>query len=132
MKSSTVESAIEFTKMWCNLFVGDSPKIKEAIDYFDEKAPILIPNIPFRLTRDADQEEVIFSHLNDGRGLVHYWQVLEPQVVEMGDVAVVTYYARYNIGRLGESKTQCAKETLVLNRTSPESKWRIAHMHNSF
>jgi hypothetical protein len=112
MKQSTIDSAENFTRYWCQLFVGENPKIEEAIQCFDEKASILIPNIPFRLNRAADAEEVSFSHLTDGRGHVHYWQ-------------------GYNIGRTGESTIKCAKETLVLERKDSDSKWRIIHMHNS-
>lgn len=123
------ESAIDFTKMWCNLFVGDNPDIKKAINYFDEKATILLPNLPYRINRKEDEEEILFSHIKDGRGHIYFWQVLEPQVVQSGNIAIVTYYARYNIGRKGESVVKCAKETLVL--TKDKNNWKIMHMHNS-
>jgi ketosteroid isomerase-like protein len=129
MSSELETSALQFTRMWCALFVGDSPDIRRAMAYFAETASILLPNLPYRLGRDEDTEEVLFSHLVDGRGHVHFWQVLEPQTVLTKDVAVVSYYARYNIGRKGESAIKCAKETLVLLRT--ENDWRILHMHNS-
>ena len=128
MKNSQ-ESAIEFTRMWCNLFVGDNPDIKKAIKYFDEKATILIPNLPYRINREEDEEEILFSHIKDGRGHIHFWQVLEPQVIQSGNISIVTYYARYNIGRKGESIVKCAKETLVLAKG--ENDWKIMHMHNS-
>jgi ketosteroid isomerase-like protein len=125
------KSAIEFTKMWCNLFVGDNPNIKKAIQYFDEGATIIIPNVPFRISRDEDEEEIHFSHIVDGRGHIHFWQVIEPKVIQFGDFSVVTYYARYNIGRKGDSVVKCAKETLVLVKNKDANDWKILHMHNS-
>jgi hypothetical protein len=97
--------------------------------YFAETASILIPAVPYRLSREDDTEEIVFSHLVDGRGHIHFRQVLEPQVVLTGRVAVVSYDARYNIGRRGESAIKCAKETLVLVRNDDD--WTIVHMHNS-
>jgi ketosteroid isomerase-like protein len=130
MNSPDLErSAVEFTRMWCELFVGATPNISRAMGYVAETASILIPHVPFRLSRQADQEEIQFSHLVDGRGEVHFWQVLEPHVVLTGDVAVVSYYARYNIGRKGESVIKCAKESLVLVRQGGD--WMIVHLHNS-
>jgi ketosteroid isomerase-like protein len=122
-------SAIAFAKMWCNLFAGDKPDIKKAIGYFDEKAIIMVPGSPYRLDRVQDEEEILFAHLVDGRGSIHYWQVIEPQVFQSGDFAVVTYYNRYNIGKKSESIIKCAKETLVLLKK--ENDWKIIHMHNS-
>jgi ketosteroid isomerase-like protein len=129
MGSDPERSAVEFTKMWCNLFVGDEPDIQQAMAYFADAASILIPNLPYRLGREEDMEEILFSHRVDGRGHIHFWQVLEPRVVLVGDVAVVSYYARYNIGRTGESAVKCAKESLVLVRRGGD--WTIVHMHNS-
>jgi hypothetical protein len=129
MDSVTEQSAVEFTKMWCNLFVGDRPDVERAMAYFADEAAIVIPGVPYRLRRSEDQEEIAFSHLVDGRGHVHFWQVLEPHVVIAGNMAVVTYYARYNVGRLRESVIKCAKETLVLARDG--AAWRIVHLHNS-
>jgi ketosteroid isomerase-like protein len=129
MDADLRESALEFTRMWCNLFVGDSPDIGKAMQYFEESASILIPSTPYRLRPEEDGEEIHFSHLVDGRGEVHFWQVLEAQVDLVGDVAIVSYYARYNIGRKGESVVRFAKESLVLIRRAND--WRIVHMHNS-
>jgi hypothetical protein len=129
MVSELERSAIDFTRMWCALFVGDQPDIPRAMGYFADGATILVPHIPYRLTPEADEEEIHFSHLVDGRGHVHFWQVLEPHVAVVRDVAVVCYYARYNVGRQGESVIKCAKESLVLARTGDD--WRIVHMHHS-
>jgi hypothetical protein len=116
--------------MWCELFVGDNPDIRRAMQYFTESATILIPHAPYRLSPGADEEEIHFSHLVDGRGHVHFWQVLEPHVAVVAEgVAVVCYYARYNAGRKGESVIKCAKESLVLVRADDD--WRIVHMHHS-
>jgi hypothetical protein len=130
MKATDVEtSAVAFTKMWCGLFVGHDPDIPRAMRYFSATASILIPGVPYRLTPESDREEILFSHLEDGRGEVHFWQVLEPQVVLCENVAIVSYYARYNVGRKGESNIKCAKESLVLLREGDS--WTIVHMHNS-
>lgn len=129
MLSESERSVLDFVRTWCNLFVGDRPDIPKAMECFGEAASILIPNIPYRLGRVEDQEEIIHSHLVDGRGHIHFWQVLEPQVLVAGDVAVVSYYARYCIGRTGESTIKCAKESLVLRRHHAD--WRIIHLHNS-
>jgi hypothetical protein len=123
------KSAVEFTRLWCNLFVGHKPQISQAMECFASNASILIPNIPYRLGPEEDNEEINFSHLVDGRGEVHFWQVLEPKAFVIGDVAVVSYYARYNVGLKGESTIKCAKETLVLARQ--DESWQIVHMHNS-
>lgn len=122
-------SAIDFTEYWCKLFVGEHPDVDTAVGHFTEEAPILIPGLPYRLTRETDREEVVYSHLVDGRGHVHFWQVLEPRVTLAGEAAIVTYYARYCVGRVGESVIKTAKETLVL--VPSQDSWRIAHMHNS-
>ena len=108
---------------------GDEPAIERAMQCFTDEASILIPSTPYRLRREDDQEEIHYSHLVDGRGHVHLWNVLEPQVSIAGDVAVVSYYARYCVGRRGESVIKCAKETLVL--VCHEGDWKILHMHNS-
>jgi Calcium/calmodulin dependent protein kinase II association domain len=129
MASELERSAIEFTRQWCALFVGDKPDIRRAMDEFTDTASILIPNVPYRLTRRDDEEEIHFSHVVDGRGQVHFWQVLEPHVVMAGGAAVVSYYARFNVGRAGESVIRCAKESLVLVRAG--TSWKIAHLHNS-
>jgi ketosteroid isomerase-like protein len=129
MSTDAERTAVAFVRTWCNLFVGDQPDIASAMQCFDDGASILIPNIPYRLGRDEDHEEILHSHLVDGRGHIHFWQVLEPRVVVVGDVAVVSYYARYCIGRTGESTIKCAKESLVLLRH--EADWKIIHMHNS-
>jgi hypothetical protein len=115
--------------MWCNLFVGHQPDIEGAMSHFADVASIVIPSLPYRLRRDEDKEEILFSHLVDGRGHIHFWQVLEPSVVVVGNVAVVCYYARFNVGRQNESTTKCAKESLVLVRH--DDNWKIVHMHNS-
>lgn len=115
--------------MWCNLFVGEHASIEEAIAYFAEDASIFTPNLPYRIDRDEDHEEIVHSHRVDGRGLIHYWQVLEPTARIRHNVAVVTYYARYCIGREGETSTKTAKETLVL--VPAGEGWTIMHMHNS-
>jgi ketosteroid isomerase-like protein len=127
--SALEQSAIDFTRMWCELFVGESPDIPRAMQYFIDDASILIPSLPYRLRRADDEQEITFSHLVDGCGHVHFWQVLEPAAIVHGDVAVVSYYARYNVGRKGESAVKCAKESLVLVRSGDD--WRIIHMHNS-
>jgi ketosteroid isomerase-like protein len=129
MKHQSENSAVEFAKMWCGLFVGDNPNIKKAIQYFDENATIMIPGAPYRFTRNQDEEEILFAHLVDGRGHIHYWQVIEPVAIETGNIAIVTYYNRYNIGKKGESVNKCAKETLILEKNNTE--WKILHMHNS-
>jgi ketosteroid isomerase-like protein len=130
MTTSELEtSAVEFTRMWCGLFVGAKPDIRRAMTYFTDDASILVPHVPYRLGPAEDTEEILFSHLVDGRGEVHFWQVLEPRVYLVRDVAVVSYYARYNVGRKGESAIKCARETLVLTRSHHE--WKIVHMHNS-
>jgi hypothetical protein len=131
MESKSKESAIEFIKMWCDLFVGEESEIEKAIQFFDPNATIILPSVPYRLGRKEDEEEILFSHLADGRGHIHFWQVIEPQVTQVSDIAVVTYYARYNIGRKGESLVKCAKETLVLAGGPDNGDWRIIHMHNS-
>lgn len=122
-------SAVQFTRMWCELFVGETPDIAGAMGYFADDAAILIANLPYRLRPKEDSEEIHFSHLVDGRGHVHFWQVLEPAVTIVDNVAVVSYYARYNVGRKGESTIKCARESLVLARN--DTGWRIVHLHNS-
>jgi hypothetical protein len=129
MAADLERSAVEFVRMWCELFVGKTPDVARAMGYFRDEAAILIPSTPYRLTPAADREEIEFSHLADGRGEVHYWQVLEPHATVVDNVAVVSYYARYNVGRPGESTTKSAKESLVLVRV--DGNWRIVHMHNS-
>jgi hypothetical protein len=129
MTADLEHSAIEFTRMWCELFVGDAPAIERAMQHFSDDASILIPSVPYRLRRADDEQEITFSHLVDGRGHVHFWQVLEPEAIIHGDTAVVSYYARYNVGRTGESTMKYAKESLVLVRSGDG--WRIIHMHNS-
>ena len=129
MNSDLENSAIAFAKMWCNLFVGDEPDIERATRYFAVDASIWIPGVPYRIDREVDREEIVFSHRVDGRGHIHFWQVIEPNAVIVDEVGIVTYYARYNIGRRSESTTKCAKETLILRRDGEE--WTILHMHNS-
>jgi ketosteroid isomerase-like protein len=129
MTSNLESSAEDFTRLWCSLFVGDTPDVARAIECFDEEATILVPGLSYRIGRDEDAEEINFSHLVDGRGHIHFWQVIEPRVQIIGDAAVVSYYARYNIGRAGESATRQAKETLVLTRQADD--WKIVHLHNS-
>jgi hypothetical protein len=123
------KSAVDFTRMWCELFVGDKPDIARAMSCFTDDASILVPGVPYRVRRDDDREEILFSHLVDGRGHIHFWQVLEPHVILVEPAVVVSYYARYNIGRKGESSIRCAKESLVLVRKDQD--WRIVHLHNS-
>lgn len=129
MDNNIEKSAVEFAKMWCELFVGENPDIRSAMNFFDEKATIFVPNTPFRIGKADDEEEINFSHLVDGRGQINFWQVIEPQVTCFGDNAIVTYHVRYNIGRKGESVMKYGKETLILVRN--KDSWRIAHMHNS-
>jgi ketosteroid isomerase-like protein len=130
MTADLEHSAVEFTRMWCNLFVGDRPDIARAMSLFTDDAVIVAPGAPYRLSREADQEEIHFAHVVDGRGRIHFWQVLEPRAIVSDRTAVVVYYARYNIGRQGESTTRCARETLVLSREGEH--WKIMHLHTSF
>ena len=123
------QSAQEFVQKWSNLFVGSKPEIEKGIEFFSPDATVLLPGCPYRIDKESDKQQIAFSHLQDGRGKQHFWQVLEPRAQVYGDIAIVTSYARYNIGRDGESSTGHAKDTLVLRRK--DNDWQIVHLHTS-
>jgi ketosteroid isomerase-like protein len=95
--------------------------------FMDQDISLFTPSNPYRVDgRTLDRQE--YDHGQQaGYSRVNFFQVLQPQITVMGEVAVVTSYTRGSYGP--SAKLTYLKETDILIRR--EHGWKVFHIHIS-
>jgi putative oxidoreductase len=113
--------------LWASFQRGDANGMFEMLD---QNFTAFSGSMPDRMeTRDAEREHLL-KFLNELKGRLVEYRMINPRVQRFGDTAVLTYLFSTTVSVLGTTETRTGKQTSVWVKTRGE--WRQVHYHYDY
>jgi putative oxidoreductase len=126
-QAATAEVVSAERELWSRFKKHD---VEGMLEMMDRDFTAFSGGMPKRLDGPAAEEAHARYFLDDLKGEVLRYDILDPRVQNFGDVAVLTYHFAVNVTMLGKMQAQTGKDTSVWVRRGKT--WKQVHYHYDY